>query len=251
METRLGGAPAPALFGVRCKGELIVVKDSLQEMETGRSRRSTSEDGWSPLDYDGRFSALMRCDTCGDVVSVCGDSAVTEDEWWDEEGNPKRDFSDARYPRYFSKSPHIISVAKECPKEVKEEIVRSFALYWCDERACANALRSAIELLLTQQEIPTERSAKNGKQYRISLHDRIEEFRAQNEEVGKLLLTLKIVGNLGSHGDFSVDVRRSDLLDAYDIFDYVIERVYTKRAERIAKLATELEQRMAGARSNS
>jgi hypothetical protein len=226
------------------KGNLVVLRDTLKQLETASSKEARSDEGWFPNWYDGRFSALMECESCRDVISVCGDTGIDESVSWDDEGEPQLDFSDVFFPRYFSKAPHIIDVAKECPNEVKDEIVRSFALYWCDEKACANVLRSAIDVLLTQKGIPAERRGKNERLFRISLHDRIEQFEKINAEAAKLLLSLKIFGNVGSHGDFSANITKSDLLDAYDIFDYLIELVYKRRAERIAELAAKLKQRM-------
>jgi hypothetical protein len=130
-------------------------------------------------------------------------------------------------------------VLKQCPGQLRDEIVRSFALYWCDERACANVIRSAIEWLLTLRSIPTN----NDKGRRMALHDRIVEFRRTDDESGKFLLTLKIVGNVGSHGDV-VEITEDDLLDAYEIFEYVLERIYANKSDRIAKLAADLEARL-------
>jgi hypothetical protein len=226
-------------------GTLAVIKETLNSRETAESKSAHHKEDWIPeVDIENRFSALMECRRCHDVVAICGTMGMGRNDYVDDEGEWHHELEDVFIPFYFHKAPPVIRLSPKCPEPVREEIVRSFPLYWCDLRARANRIRSAIELVLDERGIPAETTGKNGKLRRIWLHDRIEEFAKSNEECSRLLLPLKIVGNLGSHGDSKVQLSKDDLLDAYEIFGFVAEQIYVNEAARMAKLAEELKQRL-------
>lgn len=75
---------------------------------------------------------------------------------------------------------------------------------------------------------------------RLSLHQRIEIFRQRQPGLGKHLLALKRLGNIGSHPG---DLRRDDLFDGFDIFSHVFDELVTERTQRVAQLADQIAKR--------
>jgi hypothetical protein len=58
----------------------------------------------------------------------------------------------------------------------------------------------------------------------------IVRFQEADPEPGKLLLAIRVIGNVGTHED---DITVADLLTGYEILDHVIDLVYSGRAARV------------------
>lgn len=95
--------------------------------------------------------------------------------------------------------------------------------------------------MLTDLGVPSSTVNKQGREVRIALHDRIEMFRVTNPDAAELLSAVKLLGNVGSHGD---ELAKGDLLDAYEVIEHVIDTLYSTRAARVAELASELKVRL-------
>lgn len=231
--------PCPA-----CReGHLLSSADDLREAETGESKRAHGHEAWDPEWVDERFSTLFRCNNpnCGHVVGAAGTVSVRESPSTLPNGDWDMEYVPLFTPMAFWEAPPIIRPCAECPEDVAAQLSRSFPLYWLDRSACANAVRATVETMLTERGIPETTTNRQDKIVRISLHDRIEKFKAMNQAAADLLLAIKVLGNVGSHGD---DVTVDDLLDAYEILDHVVDTVYSTRAERAARLASELTARL-------
>lgn len=217
--------------------------EDIQEMETGASQQARSHDAWEPNWIASRFTALLRCNNpgCGHVVAVLGTVSFDENYATNPDGSWERDVLSFYTPTAFWEAPPIIRTCPECPGEVVDQLHRSFALYWLDHGACANAIRAAVEAILTERNVPTTMVNRDGKEVRISLHGRIEKFAASDSITAELLLVIKLLGNVGSHGD---EVTKEDLLDAYDIVEHVIDTLYSTRAAQVAGIASELKARL-------
>jgi hypothetical protein len=236
----------PALPCCACHiGFLNIVPDSLKAMETGPSEDSKAHDAWEVEWMDSRFTAFYRCTNpkCRQVVGVAGkvgyesDYDVFPNGDWEER-------VDRRFtPLAFVEPPPVIRVCEQCPEAVSAHLDRSFGLYWMDRRSCATAIRTAVESLLDERGVPREIERKPGKLARIPLHDRIVRFQEADPEPGKLLLAIRVIGNVGTHRD---DITFDDLLTGYEILDHVIDLVYSGRAARVAGLADEVLRRLAG-----
>jgi hypothetical protein len=236
----------PPLPCCACRtGFLDLLPERLKEMETGPSEDARSHDAWEPEWMDFRFVGFYRCTNpkCRHVVGVAG--KIGYDSYYDD--LPNGDYeqrADSLYtPLAFAEAPPVIRVCDECPGDVGAELDRSFSLYWLDRRSCATAIRSAVELLLDERGVPREVERKAGRSTRLPLHDRIVRFREKDPEPGKLLLAIKVIGNVGTHGD---DITFDDLLIGYEILDHVVDLVYSGRAARIAGLADEVLARLSG-----
>lgn len=77
--------------------------------------------------------------------------------------------------------------------------------------------------------------AKNKRKIRISLHDRINCLDSKFNEIKELCLAIKWHGNAGNHSNDSIT--KDDVLDAYEIFEVILEKIFDEREGRIRNLA--------------
>lgn len=83
----------------------------------------------------------------------------------------------------------------------------SFGLYWFDASACANKIRTSVEIL---------KHAMGVSQL---------EKRPSFKEINELLESLLDIGNNGSHTT-GKDITQADLLDAYDVLNSILYEYY-------------------------
>jgi hypothetical protein len=165
------------------------------------------------------------------------DSVFTED-------GPETEWVNVFFPDYFSDAPAIITISTRLPPSISQHIRRSFKLFWSDAPSCANAIRTSIEELLTAHRVvkTAKKSKTSSARRHLSLHSRIELFKARKPQLADKLFAIKWIGNAGSHID---SVERDDLLDAYEILQYVIEELYVNPHTRIGALAREINRKKA------
>ena len=85
--------------------------------------------------------------------------------------------------------------------------------------------------------VPKRRKGNNGKYHSLTLHDRIETFSKTQSAEGEKLMALKWLGNTGSHQG---DVSRDNLLNGFEILEFLLAELFEQRAVRVAELAREL-----------
>jgi hypothetical protein len=198
-------------------------------------------DGWEPEYLDERFSCLVVCQNrdCGQVVAIGGSTEHVEDHDWDlQQMNWSRVFK----PEAVTPGPPIFLIPEQCPNAVIAELRKAFGLYWSDPGSCANRLRVAVEALLTDQKIAKTVLNKKGKRDRLTLHARIEKFKATQVEAANYLLAIKWLGNAGSHSSLD-EIDDDDLLGGFELIEHVIERLYVKREKRLKQIAGNLNRR--------
>ncbi|SFN53673.1 DUF4145 domain-containing protein [Salegentibacter flavus] len=169
-----------------------------------------------------QFTGFLNCEnpSCRENVAVVGIS-----------GNfPEFSKRHTTYfiPKFFYPPLQIFPISEKCPKELEEHIRRSFSHYFNDPAAAANALRTAIEFIISEQGIA--KFCEKGKLK--SLHSRLEEFGRERPELSDFLIATKWVGNAGSHIE-GVDINK--LLDGYEFLQHCINEIYDK-VERESEL---------------
>lgn len=213
------------------KGTLIPIAEKLLNEETGPSRAAHSMDDWEPDWVWGRFVALMQCNApaCGEVASLSGSSSVDWHETYTDFGGEQ--WHEDRYTvRSIEPCPVPIVIPAATPEAVTDSIGVAAALTWASAEAAGNQLRQAVELFMDDVGVPSLSSS--GK--RLSLHTRIGKFQAIDPENGDVLLAVKWLGNSGSHPG---GLTRSDVLDAFDMIEYVLESRYgTAKKALLAKV---------------
>jgi len=141
-------------------------------------------------------------------------------------------------PTFFHPTLNIFRISENCPELVKNEIIDSFKLFWFDLPSCANKVRTSLELLLNEQKVNKTTSTKKGR--RLKLHERIVEYKKKNEQVADFLLAIKWIGNTGSHIG---TLERNDLLDAYELLDFSLSKLYDNKETELEKLQREINKR--------
>ncbi len=228
---------APAWPCPTCRtGTLSLVRNSLVSKETANSRQ-TYDVLSEPELIGSTFSAWLKCNygTCGDAVAVAGIGKVavrekTTDEEIEEsiEDLPPHPSYEAIYqPLFCCPMPDMFEVSENCPGEVVLELRAAFRLFWANQAASAGRVRVALERLMDHYNIPS------GK-----LHRRIKQFSNAQATVGGRLMALKWLGNTALHEGH---VSREDLLDAFEILEFVMAQLFDQKDSRIAELARQLD----------
>lgn len=194
-----------------CKsGSLVPDQSSFNTTQPNYSKFAHSHEDWYPDWIEYRFTFTCVCDkkSCGEIAYVAGSGTVGRR--YDEK------YQDEYYDNYriqsFFPAPNLIHVPKDTPTDINSFLEKSFALYWVDVSAAANALRASLEALLDELQIPSTQKTSTGKMRRLNLHNRLEIWSKKQSEFAELCFALKEVGNLGSHGE---DVREKHYFGAW------------------------------------
>lgn len=181
-----------------------------------------------------RFSGLVKCTNpkCAKSYAVSGVykyfSSLLQVEV------PKENVL-AKYkqyhPLFFSPSIRLFKINPLQSKALERELDYAFGHFWNDYSACANAIRRSIEVLLNDLNVDELEN----------LHQRIERFQKTNNDIGNKLMSIKWIGNAGSHKEKPT---REDLLDAFEILEYCLEHLFPnhERVNRINSITDAINQ---------
>jgi hypothetical protein len=186
-----------------------------------------------------RFAGFAQCpnSSCADCVLVSGYTRNDLEPDMDP-GQYGEVLVCYMWPTQVVPSPPLFDIPAGCPEGIADAIRRAFDLYWTDASAASNAIRVAIEDLMTHFKVPRTSTSK-GKRMPIALHHRIDHhFRTAHPDEADTLLAIKWIGNAGSHQPGPLD--RSAVEDALDLLDHVLHDLFVskaqaKRIKRIAK----------------
>ena len=230
------GEPKRKFLCPNCKqGLLVPDQDSFFEVEPTHSRKAHAHDAWDPDWIERRFSFRSICNNhdCEEVAIISGRGGV--DQAYDIEGGSE--YYDFHSIQSFLPAPDIIPIPEGAPRDVGESLKRSFALYWVDTSAAANAMRASLEALLDELKIPKTQTTKKGDPIPLSLHRRIELWSETHQEYAELCIALKEVGNLGSHGE---SVREKHYFGALEIYSHVLRQLFENNAAKMKELAEKI-----------
>lgn len=211
------------------RGNYSLIPNSLISKETTESKRNRDEPDWEPDSIEYIFSAWLKCNTCDQEAAISGKSSWTQDE----DGHLVTIY----LPLFCYPMPDIMVISTTWPKPIIKELRTSFLHFWADRSAAANRLRVAIERLMDHYRVKKYFVNKRGDNREYSLHQRIGFFSERHPNIGKLLLSIKWLGNTGSHdSDISVD----DLLDGYEIIEHALGELIDKRLTKLETKAKKL-----------
>lgn len=179
-----------------------------------------------------QFIAFLRCNHCGDPVSVLGKTKCLDKS----KGPVLLKFVS------FSPALRLFELKSAYPKPVISELEKSFATFFSDPSAAGSRVRTSIEVLLDEQGVQKFRITKDGEiqqnkdggQVKLPLGDRLKLFSESDPELGTMLGAVKALGNEATHG---ADLQSEDLLDAYDLVEHVLVELYVTRPHRTTLLA--------------
>jgi hypothetical protein len=207
---------------------------SFATADSAKIQASTNE--FDPDHYQYRFAATPTCDNpdCAEKAVIAGSGYIERMDYIDDKGEWDLDFVDTFSIEYFSPSPSVLPLPKQCPEPVKTELSHAFSAWWNDCSAAGNHIRSAVERMMDDLGVRKASRTKTGKLSRLSLHQRIKEIPTKYSEAQDALLAIKWLGNAGSHSSVLVE---ADIFDALDLFEIALEHVYVKHHAAMKKLA--------------
>ena len=223
-------------------GRLAIVDGSLQTGQTTESVEAQQHPASEPEWIEGRFVCLFGCRHCGGEIAVAGTYRFQDDRYLDEVMGEQGDYEKYFRPLFFSEPPRMIAIPEATPDEVKDELLASFRLYWVDPDSTANKIRSSVERLLTAQRVnrTTGRKRTKGSRKFLTLDHRIKRFAEKKPDLADHLLAVKWLGNVGSH---SGSISQDDLLDSYEIIEYVLAELYLTRSKRVGAISRAINRR--------
>lgn len=209
------------------------------------------------IDKSFRFVGILRCNTCWENSSISWiknsirneHPTFIDESWYDEEA--ERSFIEMRNATwidyilswytykisYISPSPYIIDIPEELLTSVdhsciliKEELTKSFELFWIDKDSCANKLRNVLELLLDSLWIPRNgkiqcSDCKKKEDGLLSLERRIKTLSPAISK--EMLIVIKLVWNHWSH--WTRKISQEDLVKTYKILEHFLVEVFSEK----------------------
>jgi hypothetical protein len=220
-----------------CSTGLLHLQEKLFVRDDAATRREINEDYFDRESISRVFTGALSCANCGETVVFSGGGGM------DREPNNNWDFEWVDYyvPHFFYPALKIIDIpcSNSVSGDMAQAVAASFLVFWSNLDACANRLRTAIELLLDGMGV--DRKVKQTAAKELTLHQRLERIdSAQYPNVQGMMQAIKLVGNDGSHE--LGQVSRKDVLDCYEILEHVLELVYPppSKTEYISQLAQKL-----------
>lgn len=229
----LEGTEFPDIYCPSCNSLLIYDRDSLSREETSKSH---------PDSKDYIITCKYFCENCKEPVMMTG-VGYSENQFviYDD---PHYNKNIILYkPLFFTPTIPILDIPRKCPPKVKNEIIKSFSLFWNDMDSCVNKLRLSLELLMDSQKINKTATSPNGgrTKHKLTLHRRIELFKEKNQKVGELLEAIKWIGNKGSHANNRLIA--NEVIDAYEILEHALNELYGSKIDAIYDMAKKINKR--------
>jgi hypothetical protein len=214
-----------------CESGLLIPQKSggFIQSETEESKEMNSYGGYYYTEYV--FSLHLVCSNCDETVVVSGQRSEENYPSDEDQG-----IQSSVVPTSFYPDPKIIHIPKTCPKSVKKTLNESFGLYWLDISSCANKIRISIEVLLNELKVNKTENTSSGRK-NLSLHQRILLYKTINPGVANYLLAIKWIGNAGSHYS---EIKKENLLDAFELLEYSLELLYNDKQKKLDKLSKEI-----------
>jgi hypothetical protein len=203
------------------------------------SVRTNNDEGWDPSWNSYTFAAWLKCNSasCGQDVALIGSSTEERQDYLDEDEEPTQEWRRILRPVFCWPMSDIFPIPESCPKDIRAELRAAFQLFYSDQAAAAGRVRILLERLMNYYRVPRRKKDTNGKYHNFNLHARIDNFSIKKSFAGQKLMALKWLGNSASHQG---EISRDDLLNGFEVLEYLLAELFGQQSTRIAKLAQEL-----------
>jgi hypothetical protein len=232
----------PQWFCPTCKIGILEIGKKTADLE--QTAESLELKSWHP-NYDHEFveytiNAVLKCNNkkCCETVMSVGSGRVDEYHDYSERGEEIHEYVTLFKPKYFYPPLNIFNVPENVPTNIVNMLSKSFSLFFCDSDSCGNRIRACVEFLLDSIDMPREHEDKKGKIIRSNLHYRIEHLPEEYEKIKGLLLAIKWLGNVGSHGNEGLT--KKETIDAYEILKVVLNIIYKPSHDHVFALADKI-----------
>ncbi|MEP8849222.1 DUF4145 domain-containing protein [Enterobacter hormaechei] len=216
---------------------LTIIKEALYERPDSSSGKRIAYDhskGRESHPYEltgGVFTAMLRCvsPSCNESVACSGTLSYDVDynEDWSSNLNERHVI---RYnPKMFVPPLHPFLIPDECDIRIINPLMSSFSLLPSSPSSAANNLRIAVERFMDVL----------GVSNKEKLHQRIELLEQTDPSKAHLIMSIKWLGNSGSHEYETVNT--GDVITGYTVFKHLLDKLYpAKLVDNSEALADEL-----------
>lgn len=230
---------------LRLEEETFKFKHTLQSIKD----RKTNTD-WDPEWEQYRVICFLNCQNCSENVAVIGIGTNKYYNGTNANGTQKDWYEKIYEPLYFIPSLNIVDAPVDRIKtSILMELEKAFCLFWSDNSSCANKIRNVVEKILDEQKVrKVYKARESNKEKKYVLHKRLELYRDANKDnkkyfdVANHLMAIKFIGNPASH---STNISNKAVLDAFELLEYCLKKLYDNEDERIMKLSNMINKRKA------
>ena len=211
-------------------GLLRIKENSFEEFAELDAKEMQNKHEFDPDWIDYIFHCIFECNNhkCASKVVCTGRGNVDFDIDVDEFGSQSQYWYSDYRPLFFHPNLKLITIPEDTPADIEKLLNQSFELFFTSPSAAANLIRISIEEILTDQGVEEMRN----------LHRRIEKLPEKHESLKTKFFALKWLGNAGSHSDNELSL--NDTMDAYELVEYVLSKVYYSAPDNLDKLAKEI-----------
>ena len=212
-------------------GILTLINNTTHVEEPAYSKSEYSHDAWDPDWITERISMVLKCNDvdCGEVVTLAGDTSVLE-LYGEGPDAYEISYTTAVRPKSIYPAPPLIAVSEDLPDEVLVPLKKAFGLFWIDPGAAASRIRVSLERVLDDKLVPTESINAQDETHVLDLNGRIQVFEKTNPDEGQTFHALRMVGNLGAHGE---PVSSDRVLDALELYEDALEKLYSDKDKKL------------------
>lgn len=222
----------------RCNIGVLRIDDEFKSHATFDIQEAQKHPDFEPNCISYIFNCIFQCtnDKCDGKVCCTGTGFVDWDVDFDENGVPEQIWGDYFKPLFFNPNLQLINIPKSIPEDISILMNRSFGLFFSSPSSAVNLVRAAIEEILTDQKVQRYVISKN-KRRMLSLHSRIEKLPEKYKSLKDSILAVKWLGNAGSHSKDSLNLNLDDAMDAYELIEEIMDKIYNSKHSHLAKIA--------------
>lgn len=136
--------------------------------------------------------------------------------------------------KFFEPSLRLFNPPKDTPDEVNKALNTSFYTFFSSPSTSLSTLRAALEVLLGEMQV----ASVNEKGHFLSLAQRIDLLPDKYRKIVEPANAIRWLGNDGTHSGHQV--RRSDVIDGYKIFEHILKELYPEKKASIEELVTRI-----------
>lgn len=208
--------------------------ESVKHFEDRASREFHSSGDFDPEMITGIFNGELKCTNCGEITVFNGLYGV--EMTFGSDGLPAG-YGDQLLIKNLLPSVPLIRFPRRCPKPIRDRLSEASTVIWSNPDLAANRIRTAIDDLLTLQNVNKIIINKQCKRVRLDTHSRIVQYAKSNPDVANALEAVKWIGNNGSH---ETGLSINDVFDGLDLFSYSLNKLYGDDSKIVQKLASKI-----------
>ncbi|WP_297893011.1 DUF4145 domain-containing protein [Shewanella sp.] len=219
-----------------CMRGILEVVGELKAEETAETLNSHDHPGF---DYEWVNYTVLGTLKCNN--SRCSEKVVMSGTGRQEEAcyiAPNGEYKEMSYfiikPIFMHPPINIFSVNQTVPKKISQMLVKSFALFFCDDNACGNRIRATLEVMLDVLEVPDK--CDNGNF--MPLAKRLEKINDISLPLKNKLTALRLLGNAATHGEGLLC--RKDNVDAYKLLAHVFDKLFPAKENELDVLSASI-----------